>query len=158
MRLYFLRHGLAGEQNEWKGDDFARPLTEEGIAKMKKSAATLAKLDLDLDLILTSPLVRAYQTAEIIAKQLDRLDKLVKDERLGVNFGAKFLIEILADHPKANGLMLVGHEPGMSDAASYLIGGGQIVMKKGGLACVELPDKSVKGELVWLLPPKVLAL
>ncbi len=158
MKLYFLRHGLASDRAEWKGDDFARPLTEEGIAKMKKSAATIAKLELDLDLILTSPLVRAYQTAEIVAKQLNMADQLVKEERLGTDFGAKVLVEIMADHPKADGLMLVGHEPGMSNAVSYLMGGGQVVMKKGGLACVELSDKSVKGELAWLLPPKVLAL
>jgi phosphohistidine phosphatase len=159
MKLYFLRHGLAGNRDEWESDDSARPLTEEGIAKMKKSAATIAKLGLDLDLILASPLVRALQTAEIVAKQLNLQDKLVKDERLGADFSARFLVGIIAEHPNANGLMLVGHEPGMSDAVSHLTGGGRVVMKKGSLACVELPDpKSEKGELVWLLPPRVLAL
>ena len=159
MRLYFLRHGLAGDSREWKGDDFARPLTEEGIVKMKRTAETCAKLELDLHLILTSPLVRAYQTAEIVARQLKMQDKLVKDERLGSRFGIKFLAEILAEHSKADSLMLVGHEPGMSDTVSHLIGGGRVVFKKGALACVELSDaKSLKGELVWLLPPKVLVL
>lgn len=158
MKLYFLRHGLAGERAGWKGDDAARPLTKEGIAKMNKSAATLAKLGLELDLIITSPLVRAYQTAEIVAQQLDMQHKLVKEARLGTEFGPMSLLQILADHPGANGLMLVGHEPGMSETVRYLTGGGQVVLEKGGLACVHVADKSLKGELVWLLPPEVLAL
>ena len=159
MKLYFLRHGLAGESGEWKGSDFARPLTEEGIAKMKRTAETIARMELDLRLILTSPLVRAYQTAEIVAKQCKMLDKLVKDERLGSGFGIKYLAEILAEQSKTDSLMLVGHEPGMSETVSSLIGGGRIVFKKGALAYVELSDaKSLKGELVWLIPPKVSAL
>lgn len=159
MKLYFLRHGLAGDSREWKGDDFTRPLTEEGIAKMKRTADTCAKMELDFQLILTSPLIRAYQTAEIIAKQFKMLDKLVQDERLGARFGTKFLAEILAEHSKADSLMLVGHEPGMSETVSQLIGGGRINFKKGALACVELGDaKSLRGELAWLIPPKVLAL
>ncbi len=159
MKIYFLRHGLAGDRSEWKGDDFARPLTEEGIAKMQRTAATFAKLELDLDRILTSPLVRAYQTAEIVAKQFKMMDKLVKDERLGGNFGIKFIAEILAEYSPVDALMLVGHEPGMSETVSHLIGGGRVVFKKGSLACVELSDnKSLYGELVWLIPPKVLTL
>jgi phosphohistidine phosphatase len=159
VKLYFLRHGLAGESGEWKGSDFARPLTEEGIAKMKRTAETIARMELDLQLILTSPLVRAYQTAEIVAKQCKMLDKLVKDDRLGSGFGIKYLSEILAEQSRTNSLMLVGHEPGMSETVSSLIGGGRIVFKKGSLAYVELSDaKSLKGELVWLIPPKVSAL
>ena len=159
MKLFFLRHGLAGDSSEWKGADFARPLTEEGIARMKLTAETCSRLELDLQLILTSPLVRAYQTAEIIARQFKMLDKLVKDERLGSGFGIKYLAEILAEYSKTDSLMLVGHEPGMSDTVSHLIGGGRVVFKKGALACVELSDaKSLKGELVWLIPPKALAL
>ena len=159
MKLYFLRHGLAGESSEWKGADFARPLTEEGIAKMKRTAETCSRLELDLQLILSSPLVRAYQTAEIVARQFKMLDKLVKDDRLGPRFSIKFLSEILAEHSKADSLMLVGHEPSLSDTVGHLIGGGRIVFKKGALACVELSDaSSLVGELVWLIPPKVLAL
>lgn len=159
MKLYFLRHGLAGDSRDWKGDDFARPLTEEGIAKMKRTAETCAKLELELQLILTSPLIRAYQTAEIIARQLKMQDKLVEDERLGSQFGIKFLAEILAEHSKADSLMLVGHEPAMSETVSHLVGGGRIDFKKGTLAYVQLDNaKSLHGELVWLIPPKVLAL
>ena len=156
MKLYFLRHGLAGERSEWKGDDAARPLTDAGIEKMKRIAATLSQLNLGLDAIITSPLARARQTAEIVAQELDL--KLIEDTRLAPGFNDEQLRAILLDHPGAETVMLVGHEPDFSETINALIGGGRIVCKKGGLALVDLANvQSRKGELVWLIPPKVLA-
>lgn len=155
MKIFFLRHGLAGNRAEWKGDDAARPLTDEGIEKTKRTAATLADLDLGLEVIITSPLVRARQTAEIVANKLKV--KLVEDARLAPGFDEKKLRALLSDYADANALMVVGHEPDFSETISALIGGGNIVCKKGGLALVNLPDTSKRGELVWLIPPKVLA-
>lgn len=155
MNIYFLRHGLAGDRSEWQGDDTKRPLTDEGKEKIKRTAITLAALGLGLDGILTSPLVRAKQTAEIVARKLNCL--LVEDKRLAPGFNDDQLEKILLDHPNANTVMLVGHEPDFSETISALIGGGNIVCKKGGLALVELPNAhSKRGELVWLVPPKVL--
>jgi phosphohistidine phosphatase len=159
MILYFLRHGLAGDRDAWAGDDFGRPLTDEGKERMAREAATIAKLDLNLDFILTSPLVRAYQTAEIVTQHLNLTDKLVKDERLAPGFGSNQLAEILKLHPEAQVLMLVGHEPDFSQVIGDLIGGGSVECKKGSLARVDLPNPlSRQGDLVWLIPPKVLAL
>lgn len=156
MELFFLRHGLAGDRSEWQGDDAKRPLTDEGKEKMKRTAATLAALDLGLDVIITSPFVRAQQTAEIVARKLNC--SLVEDKRLAPGFNADQLYKLLLDHPDANTVMLVGHEPDFSETISALIGGGRVVCKKGGLALVELPNAhSRQGELVWLVPPKVLA-
>ncbi len=158
MKLYFLRHGLAWDREEWKGTDDQRPLTEEGKKRMERVAATLAGLDLELKGILTSPLVRAHQTASIVASALRLKDKLVVDNRLGPGFGKDSLAAILKDHEASEELMLVGHEPGMSETVSALIGGGRIVCKKGGLACVNLADpSSLKGNLLWLIPPRILA-
>lgn len=157
MKLYFLRHGLAGERSEWKEDDAKRPLTAEGKEKIQGVAATIAKWDLDLDMIITSPYVRSYQTAEIVAHKLRLLDKLAEDDRVAYGFDADKLAKILAAYPKANALMFVGHEPDFSETISRLIGGGHIVMKKGGLACIDLPDpKTMQGELLWLVPPKLM--
>lgn len=157
MKLYFLRHGLAGERSEWKEDDAKRPLTEEGKEKIQGVAATIAKWDLDLDMIITSPYVRSFQTAEIVAHKLKLLDKLAEDDRVAYGFDADKLAKILAAYPKANALMFVGHEPDFSETISRLIGGGHIVMKKGGLACIDLPDpKTMQGELLWLVPPKLM--
>ena len=158
MKLYFLRHGLAAEREEWSGDDAARPLTDEGKARMARAAAVFAKLELGLDAIITSPLVRAVQTAEIVARELKMQNRLVTDERLAPGFDADALAKILPAYPKAAALMLVGHEPDFSETISYLIGGGRVVCKKGGLALVELNATNLKGELVWLVPPKALAL
>jgi len=156
MKIYFLRHGLAGKRSEWKHDDATRPLTDEGIDKMKRIAKTLAALDLGLSVIVTSPLVRAKQTAEIVAQKLNL--KVVEDPRLAPGFNIEGLRAILRDHAGANALMVVGHEPDFSDTISALIGGGRIVCKKGGLALVELSNApSLKGKLVWLVPPRVLA-
>jgi phosphohistidine phosphatase len=159
MKLYFLRHELAADRHEWKGSDADRPLTEGGIERMKRSAAMMAGLGLELEAILSSPLTRARQTASIVAEALDVQNKLLFDDRLGDGFDMNALAKILLDHTGSESLMLVGHEPGLSSTISVLIGGGRIVCKKGGLACVKLPEPaSLQGELLWLIPPRILAL
>jgi len=67
-------------------------------------------------------------------------------------------VEILQAYPEAKALMLVGHEPDFSQLIGELIGGGRVTCKKGSLACVELNNTSLQGELVWLVPPSVLVL
>ncbi len=158
MKLYFLRHGLAHDRQDWKGDDPERPLTGEGEERMTRSAATIASLDLKLEAILTSPLTRAHQTASIMAEALRARDKLHVDNKVGPGFDVASLAAILADHPGFESLMLVGHEPSFSETISALIGGGRIVCKKGGLACVKVNDPAaLEGELLWLIPPRLLA-
>ena len=158
MELYFLRHGLAGQRGEWTGDDFQRPLTEEGQARMVREAETIAALNLTFDGIVTSPLVRAYQTAEIVARRLKAMDRLIADDRLEPGCGPQQLAALLSDHAGAAALMLVGHEPDFSEMIQHLTGG-RVECKKGSLACVSLTDPlSLKGELTLLLPPKVLAM
>ncbi len=125
---------------------------------MERAAATLAKRELRLDFIITSPYLRACQTAEIVARKLRLLDKLVEDDRVAYGLNADKLAEILASCPKASSLMFVGHEPDFSETIGRLIGGGRVVVKKGGLACVNLPDpKTMKGELLWLVTLKMMA-
>jgi phosphohistidine phosphatase len=158
MKCYFLRHGLAVEPDEWSGSDFDRPLTDEGQARMARAAKTMSVLGLGIDVIVTSPLVRAKQTATIVAKELKLQDRLVEDERMGVGFGPGPLAAVLADHHKADAIMLVGHEPSMSRTVGQLVGGASIELKKGSLACVDVPDPSIlQGELIWLIPAKFLA-
>jgi phosphohistidine phosphatase len=159
MRCYFLRHGLAIEPEDFDGSDFDRPLTEKGRERMTRAAKTIAALDLKLDVIVTSPLLRAKQTATIVAKALRLEARLVADERLGGGFGPGPLVDVLADHRSAEAVLLVGHEPGMSRTVGHLVGGAEIDFKKGSLACVNLPNPaSLQGDLVWLVPAKVLAL
>lgn len=158
MILYFLRHGLAEDREDWLEDDSQRPLTEKGKTKMAQEARAISELDLGLDLILTSPLVRALQTAQIVAKKLKMKDQMEQDERLSPGFDPAQLAAILESHPDLEALMLVGHEPDFSQTLSALTGGSRIVMKKGGLARVDLSETNpAQGELVWLLAPRNLA-
>jgi phosphohistidine phosphatase len=157
MQLYFLRHGLAGQRDEWKGADFDRPLTEDGKKRMMREAAAIRELKVNPDVIITSPLTRAYQTAKIVAKQLNMLDRLVTEELLKPGFGPDTLKQLVKKYAGVKVLMLVGHEPDFSTTISHIIGGGSVVCKKGGLAFVELQKPyDLKGELVWLIPPKLL--
>ena len=158
MEVYFLRHGEAGKSSGGHGGDAARQLTEEGIARMEREAVFISALRLRLDAIMTSPLVRAHQTAEIVARELRLLDALAVDERLSPGFGPEELRGILREHRAASALMLVGHEPDFSSTISACIQGGRMECKKGGLARVDFDDPgSLTGTLVWLLPPRVMA-
>jgi phosphohistidine phosphatase len=157
IKVYFLRHGKAESRSEWRGDDGDRPLTAEGEEAMRREAKAMRALDLGLDAIVTSPLARARRTAEIVADGLGLSGRLEEDERLAHGFDAQRLEQILAAHATAGAVMVVGHEPDFSATVAELIGGGDIVMKKGGLARVDVTAPVAGGgELVWLLTPPLL--
>jgi phosphohistidine phosphatase len=159
MKLYFLRHGEAGDPAQWEGNDAERPLTDDGRRRMALEARTMRRLELGVDRVITSPLLRARQTAEIVAVELKRKDRLVTDSRLGLDFEPERLAEILRDNQDVHDLMLVGHEPSMSATIGRLIGGGRIELKKGGLVRTDVPDPAqLSGEMEWLLPPRALLL
>jgi phosphohistidine phosphatase len=157
MRLYFLRHGKAQSRSEWQGHDDDRPLTAAGEEAMRREAEAMRDLGLELDAIVTSPLARARRTAEIVAEGLGLSDLIVEDDRLGHGFDVGRLEQVLAAHGGADAVMVVGHEPDFSATVAELIGGGEIVMKKGGLARVDVTAPVAGGgELVWLLTPPLL--
>jgi phosphohistidine phosphatase len=157
VNCYFLRHGIAVEPDEWTGRDFDRPLTHDGIERMKFEARAIAALSLQLGVIVTSPLLRARQTAEIVADRLKLRDEIVEDKRLANGFDARRLSEILGEHDKAEAIMLVGHEPTMSATIGRITGDANLELKKGALAGVALSDASAtRGTLISLIPPKVL--
>lgn len=157
MKLYLVRHGLAEDRETWTEDDSLRPLTKQGITRMKVSAETIKRLGVKPGLILTSPLVRARQTADILGKTLGV--EVVGEEALGFSFGIGALAQVLEDYAAVDDLMLVGHEPDFSILVQALIGGGRVAVKKGSLIRVDLfATNPPAGELVWSLPPKVLSL
>lgn len=150
MRVYFLRHGIA-QDRELDLPDAERNLVEKGIQKTIDGAKRFKALGVAPTIIYTSPLNRAYQTAEIVARELGC--ELVKDERLAEGFHSRNLGDLIKEHG-AGDLMVVGHEPSLSMTISNIISGGDIIMKKGGLARVDLQRTDPpRGELVWLLPP-----
>ena len=124
---------------------------------MRREAKALRAMDLALDVIVTSPLVRARRTAEIVADELGMGARLVDDDRLAGGFDARRLAQLAAAHVGAGAIMVVGHEPDFSATVAELIGGGDIVFKKGGLARVDVTTPAAGGgQLVWLLTPPLL--
>jgi phosphohistidine phosphatase len=153
MQLLFLRHGPAESKNEWTGDDEERPLTGHGRLLVSDMACSLPRLKTRPDVVVTSPLARAQQTAEIVGTCLGPTVRVVTDKRLAPGFGLKQLEKVLRDYDDVECLMLVGHDPDFSEVVRALTGG-RLSVRKGGLAHVEMPDpKVMKGRLVALLVP-----
>lgn len=124
---------------------------------MNLTARCLQQLNLGLEVLLSSPLVRARQTAEIAADGLDPKPIFQLDERLAPGFDLAALDAILRDFDGVQALMVVGHEPDFSEVIGDLIGGAQIVVKKGSLARIDLYGLAPpRGSLVWMVPPKLL--
>lgn len=149
MRVYFLRHGIAEERAE---SDHARRLTAGGVTRMRTTARIMASLGMGIGAVYTSPRVRCQQTADIVASALG-VPCITRDE-LNFGFDVDGLQAIRHDNAHGHPL-LVGHEPTFSTVIGELTGA-DILMKKGGLARVDLTrDDPPMGVLVWLIAPKV---
>lgn len=165
MNLYLLRHGLAEElDSAGLAHDAERRLTDKGERKLRQIAQAMKTLDLRFDAILSSPYVRARQTAEIIAAVLHERKRIEFSDHLVPSGNAKKLIELLNRFdPPLNEMLLVGHEPHLSELISLLVSGKPgftVVMKKGGLCklAVESLHYGRCAVMEWLLPPGITAL
>jgi phosphohistidine phosphatase len=138
--LWLLRHGDAAEGSP----DAERPLTEKGRAQSRAAGAALRALGVELDACLTSPKVRALDTARLACKELNGIEPTLEPKLSGGPFDAEALAAGLGDD-----VMLVGHDPDFS-AAVHDLTGAQVRLKKGGLAGVQ------EGELIVLLRPREL--
>lgn len=157
MELYLLRHAIAADVGPKGSGDAGRPLTEDGIARMREEANGLRLLDLRLDVLLSSPLVRAHQTADIVGQALNIEPQLAT--ALAPGCGLAQLRDLLGQHRGTQRVMIVGHEPDFSELAGVLTGGSRMVFKKGGLARVDTAVlEQGAGTLTWLLVPRVLRL
>jgi phosphohistidine phosphatase len=157
--LYFIRHGLAEERGDAWPDDNKRPLTDEGMSRMRKAVRGLASIGVSLDVVLTSPLVRARQTADIVAGGLDPRPSIVNIDSLAPAGSYAAVIRDLEKHGRKSRIALVGHEPMMGELAARLIGSRHpIEFKKGGVSRIDVENlpPSGPGDLRWLLTPKLL--
>ena len=157
MMLYLVRHAIAEERDSWKGDDASRPLTEEGASRMQEVVAGLGGVIKELNLICSSPLQRAVQTAAILARQFDtESDPLLWDE-LKPEAEPDKLAARLRPLPHAH-VAVVGHEPHLSRAVAYFLtgeaSGMQYDFKKGGVCCLEF-SRRLPAVLCWCLPPRI---
>ena len=157
--LYLVRHAIAAERGDEYPDDSRRPLTSEGMSRFRKAARGLVEIGVEVDLILTSPYVRARQTADILSEQLRGHPPVVETSALVPGSAHADLIAELASHAKRSALALVGHEPGIGTTAARLVGArGAFEFKKGGVCRIDLSSlpPSEPGRLIWFVPPKML--
>ncbi|MCS6814607.1 MAG: phosphohistidine phosphatase SixA [Cyanobacteria bacterium] len=174
MELYLIRHGIAAERGTY-ANDADRPLTTTGIKRTQQVAQRLVELLGRFDYLLTSPLVRAQQTADILRRQglcdrVEQVDWLSPDGAFdqGLAWLAAWLETTQtpdADSPQR--IAFVGHQPDLGYWAERLVWGqtkGAIVLKKAGIVGILLPDLTQKpirqlsgnGQLIWLTSPKLL--
>lgn len=160
--LYIIRHGIAADHGTYSNDD-DRPLTSEGRQKTEKVAKRLDQLGLRFDLIQTSPLVRALQTAKIL-QSVGLSSQLLETPHLAPGGNIQAWISELEEwrSSKNTRLALVGHQPSLTNWAEILIWGEaqeKLVLKKAGVIGLTLPKTGSpigNSQMFWLSPPKFL--
>lgn len=160
LEISFLRHAIAAERGSGGVSEEHRPLTDEGRRKMAQAARGMKKLGLRFDALVSSPLLRALQTAEIVQQQLNIEGDLEIEEsmRPGGDL-SELLISLRGRREKS--FLLVGHEPTLSSWIRNLLGcarSSSVELKKGALCrlMLERAEPGTRTELIALLPPKVL--
>jgi phosphohistidine phosphatase len=154
IELALLRHADAGDPYAWQGDDAARPLSKKGRRQAERLGSFLASAGYAPDVIITSPKIRARETAELVGEPLGAT--IAIDDRLASGFGIDELEAVLSDAGEPGRAVVVGHDPDFSALLAELCGT-DIPLRKGALARVDL-DGVVAGAgiLRWLIPPDVL--
>lgn len=155
MKLYFFRHAHAEDAQGPEFDDFTRPLSARGIERTHAAASALMRMSLKPARLYTSPRLRARQTADILGKGFG-MEVLVRDE-LNFGFNPAFITTLIDGLEEEDEVLMVGHEPDFSSTIAALTGGTDLVMKKGGIARVDmLAMQPPRGSLVWLFSPRAL--
>jgi phosphohistidine phosphatase len=156
MKLYVVRHAQA-EPNAGGISDEARQLTDRGKERMTQAARGMRRLGLEFDAILTSPLARAAQTADIISEAYDHEPAPQILAALATGVAPAQAVAALAPYAKSEQVMIVGHEPQLSAIVSILLTGASdrvtLEFTKGGCVALELSEKPERGasELLWML-------
>ena len=162
MQIYVLRHGVAEDPGPGQSDA-SRRLTDKGKSKLRTILTRAREAGVAPDVILTSPLVRARETAMIAKEELGFGGELLETEVL-VPFSTSVKVweEIRSDYRDSARILVVGHDPLFSDFVCFLTGApaGRIIMKKGALALVEVESSgpAPHGTLIWLLTAKTAGL
>jgi phosphohistidine phosphatase len=161
ITVYLVRHAVAAEAGRDYPDDALRPLTPEGMEKFRKEAGALASMEAAIETVFTSPLVRAKQTAEIIAESLPNHPPVQIIDALAPGGSFADLMGAITRSGRAREIALVGHEPGIGSIAARLIGGSSAIPFKKGAVCridVDGLPPDAPGELRWFLTPKLMRL
>lgn len=159
LELYLIRHGVAAERGDDYPDDSKRPLTNAGISRLRKEAKALDELGIGFDHIITSPLVRTRQTADVFVEAMKSKPSLSQSDALAPAGTSSAVIQELGKHMRKGRIALVGHEPNIGELAARLIGARRpLEFKKGAICRIDFevfPPKGV-GQLRWFLTPRML--
>lgn len=156
MQIIFLRHANAGEPKLNPSKDQKRALDKLGIEQSHDVGRALAALNITVDVIISSPLRRATQTAAVVANEIDYEDKVVTDDALRPEASYEQFQELLRRYSRKDAIMVVGHNPTMTEFLNKLIGATTSVeLKKGAVARVEKEGRRA-AVLKWCIPPKVI--
>lgn len=157
--LILVRHAIAAARgDEWPNDD-KRPLTARGVARFKEEVDGLRRMGVTVDEIFTSPLVRARQTAELLAAGLPGKPPVKLLDALSPGHAPGSVLAQLARAARRRRIALVGHEPGLGELAAHLIGAGRALpFKKGGMCRIDVESLTSRrpGALGWFVQPKLL--
>ena len=162
MKIFIVRHAIAVQRGApGYDDDSQRPLTDKGRKKMEKIVRGIHQLGVELDAILTSPYVRARDTAKILASEFKMMDKIAFTDNLIPPGDFENLVNEIHEKHDVNNLALVGHEPMLSSLISWLTTGNtdmKLNLKKGGVACLEADNlfQEHRATLLWLLTPSLM--
>ena len=156
MIVYFLRHASAGQHKSDPQKDEKRPLDKDGIDQCGQIGRALAALDVHVDAVISSPLKRATQTASLVGNEIAFEGKLTIDNALRPEANFNQFRDLLGRHAKLDAILVVGHNPSLSEFLSLLISGrsaeSAVDLKKGAVARVEVDKVST---LQWCLTPKL---
>jgi phosphohistidine phosphatase len=159
FELYLIRHGVAAERGDEFPDDSKRPLTSTGITRLRKEARALDAIGVGFDHIVTSPLVRTKQTADVFAETLKTKPSVSTSDALAPAGTSAAVIQELAKHARKGRVAVVGHEPNIGELAARLIGARTpLEFKKGAICRIDFetfPPKGA-GQLRWFITPKML--
>lgn len=161
VELYLVRHAIAALRGDDWPDDDKRPLTARGMSRFKEAVAGLRKLGVDVDEIFTSPLVRARQTADLLAAGLPGKPPVRTLDVLAPGHEPRSVMAQLARAVRRRRVALVGHEPDLGELAAHLVGAGRALpFKKGGVCRIDVESLSSRraGALTLFVTPKLLRL
>lgn len=158
MNCVLIRHGMAVERDEWEGADAGRPLTDDGVKRVRQVAAGLQWLDVQPTLILSSPLTRAIETARILGDTMHFRNPVRYVEVLSPDAVPDRLLSLLQDLPSESCVFCVGHEPQLGLTAGVMLAGTPAQafrFKKAGACMIEfsLPVEAGQGALKWWMEP-----
>jgi phosphohistidine phosphatase len=155
QRIYFLRHGPAGQRSKWHGNDADRPLSERGRTQVRRVSRALERAGIQPDRIVTSPFARATQTADIASETFGLPQFPTIEPLFQPGYPIDQVLVALHSHIELGTVLIVGHEPSLGYLISSLCGGRHPPLHKAGVAEVFIDQTEKRNaRLRWVVNPE----